>query len=94
MKPSINSAPRRPTTSTACCNPTVFVKDKAVADRDKIQMDLIKLAGGERLLRLTETESGLSLEKKLDANLPILGQKERLLGVFEAALVRAELSAA
>ncbi len=57
-------------------------------------MDLIKLAGGERLLRLTETESGLSLEKKLDANLPILGQKERLLGVFEAALVRAELSAA
>jgi hypothetical protein len=70
------------------------VKDKAVADRDKIQMDLIRLAGGERLLRLTETESGLSLEKKLDAKLPIVGQKERLLGVFEAALARAELSAA
>ncbi len=57
-------------------------------------MDLIRLAGGERLLRLTETESGLSLEKKLDAKLPIVGQKERLLGVFEAALARAELSAA
>jgi len=34
--------------------------------RSKIQIDLIKLAGGERLLRLTEPQSGLSLEKKLD----------------------------
>ncbi len=63
-------------------------------DRSKIQIDLIKLVSGERLLRLTETQSGLSLEKKLDATQPVVRQKEQLLGVFEAALARAELSAA
>ena len=63
-------------------------------DRSKIQIDLIKLVSGERLLRLTEPQSGLSLEKKLEADQPVVRQKERLLGVFEAALARAELSAA
>ena len=63
-------------------------------DRSKIQIDLIKLGSGERLLRLTEPQSGLSLEKKLAADQPVVRQKERLLGVFEAALARAELSAA
>ena len=62
-------------------------------DRSNIQIDVIKLVSGERLLRLTEPESGLSLEKKLDALLPVVRQKERLLVVFEAALARAELSA-
>lgn len=71
-----------------------FVKNKAVVDRSNIQMDLIKLVGGERLLRLTEPRTGLSLEKKLDAKQPIVRQKEQLLNVFEAALVRAELTAA
>ena len=65
-----------------------------MTDRSKIQIDLIKLAGGERLLRLSETQSGLSLEKKLDPQKSVVGQKERLLGVFEAALVRAEVVAA
>ena len=63
-------------------------------DRSKIQIELIKLLNGERLLRLTDPQSGLSLEKKLDAQQPVVGQKERLLGVLEAALARAELSAA
>lgn len=63
-------------------------------DRAKIQIDLIKLTNGERLLRLTEPQSGLSLEKKLMATQPLVRQKERLLGVFEAALVQAELQAA
>ena len=63
-------------------------------DRSKIQIDLIKLVSGERLLRLTEPQSGLSLEKKLEAKQPVVRQKERLIGVFEAALARAELSAA
>ena len=70
------------------------MKNEAVIDRSKIQIDLIKLVSGERLLRLTEPQSGLSLEKKLDARQPVVRQKERLLGVFEAALARAELSAA
>ncbi|MEY4386488.1 MAG: hypothetical protein RLY20_1771 [Verrucomicrobiota bacterium] len=63
-------------------------------DRKNIQIDLIRLVGGERLLRLTEPQTGLSLEKKLDAQQPVARQKERLLGVFEAALARAELIAA
>ncbi|MFN3408865.1 MAG: hypothetical protein ACK45B_07725 [Limisphaerales bacterium] len=63
-------------------------------DRNNIQIDLIKLVSGERLLRLTETQSGLSLEKKLDPQQPVARQKERLFGVFEAALARAALVAA
>ena len=62
-------------------------------DRSTIQIDLIELVSGERVLRLTEQQSGLSLEKKLDAKQPVVRQKQRLLGVFEAALARAELSA-
>jgi hypothetical protein len=63
-----------------------------MVDRDKIQFDLIKLLTGERILRLTEPQSGLSLEKKLSPADAIVLQKEKLLGVFEAALERAELT--
>ena len=59
--------------------------------RDRIQIDLIKLKTGGRLLRLSEPESGLSLEKMLDPGKPVVRQKERLFTVFEAALARAEL---
>ncbi len=65
-----------------------------MVDRKNIQIDLIKLMGGERLLRLTEPQSGLSLEKKLDPKKPVASQKEKLLGVFDAALAQAELMAA
>lgn len=58
----------------------------------QIQVDLIKLANGERLLRLSESTSGLSLEKKIDSQKPLVRQKERLLKTFEAALAR-ELTA-
>jgi len=60
--------------------------------RQKIQFDLIKLLNGERILRLTEPHSGLSLEKKLFPADAVLRQKEKLLAVFEAALARAELT--
>jgi hypothetical protein len=65
-----------------------------VVDRDKIQFDLIKLANGERILRLTEPQSRLSLEKKLAPADAVVRQKEKLLSAFEAALARAEFSAA
>lgn len=58
---------------------------------DKIHIGLVKLLNGERILRLTDQQSGLSLEKKLKASEPIVRQKDRLLQVFEAALARAEL---
>lgn len=38
-----------------------------MSNRDKIITDLIKLTSGERLLRITEPQSGLLLEKKLVA---------------------------
>jgi len=65
-----------------------------MVDRDNIQFDLIKLVGGERLLRFTEPESGLSLEKKLAPTDAVVRQKEKLLRVFEAALARAAALAA
>ena len=63
-------------------------------ERDNIQIELIKLADGKRLLRLLEPQSGLALERMLDPNQPLASQKERLVCAFEAALARAELSAA
>jgi hypothetical protein len=44
-------------------------------DRAKIQRELIKLKGGERLLRLAEPQSGLSLEQKLNPDRPVADQK-------------------
>ena len=64
-----------------------------MASRENIQINLVKLIGGERLLRLTDPESGLALEKKLDPKQPVVRQKERLLGVFEAALAKAGIPA-
>ncbi len=62
--------------------------------RDAIEVDLIKLISGERLLRLTYRPLGLALEKRLDPGLAVARQKQQLFGVFEAALAKAELSAA
>jgi hypothetical protein len=61
-----------------------------MVDHDKIQFDLVKLLNGERILRLTDPQSGLSLEKKLKASEAVVRQKDRLLQVFDAALARAE----
>ena len=70
----------------------VSKKIEAMIDREKIQMELIKLRDGERLLRLTEPQSGLSLERKLNPERPVADQKKQLLSVFEAALEQAELT--
>ena len=71
-----------------------LVQNEFKMDRDIIQMDLIKLIDGKRLLRLTEPQSGLTLEKTLDPKQSILRQKNQLFSVFEAALARAELHTA
>jgi hypothetical protein len=62
-----------------------------MVDLARIQFDLVKLVNGERILRLTDPQSGLSLEKKLAPAEAVVGQKKKLLRVFEAALARAEL---
>jgi hypothetical protein len=64
---------------------------RVMADHEKIQFDLVKLLNGERILRLTDPQSGLSLEKKLKPAEAVVRQKNRLLEVFEAALARAEV---
>ena len=69
------------------------MKNKPVVDRKNIQIDLIKLVGGGRLLRLTEPQSGLVLEKKLDPEKSVATQKQKLFGVFEAALARGVIAA-
>jgi hypothetical protein len=63
-----------------------------MVDQDKIQFDLVRLLNGERILRLTDPRSGLSLEKKLKPAEAVVRQKDLLLQVFEAALARAELT--
>ena len=62
-----------------------------MVDLEKVQFDLVKLVNGERIVRLTDPRSGLSLEQKLAPAEAVLRQKERLLRVFEAALARADL---
>ncbi len=59
-----------------------------VMERQPIQMEMVKLTTGERLLRISEPTSGLCLEKKLDPHQPVVRQKERLQEAFEAALSR------
>ncbi len=70
-----------------------FADNKVMVDHDKIQFDLVKLQNGERILRLTEPQSGLSLEKKLASADAVVRQKEKLLRAFEAALTRLEWTA-
>lgn len=59
----------------------------------QIRIELLKLANGQRLLRLEHPGSGLCLEKRLDEGLPVLAQKQRWQRVFEA-LVERELATA
>jgi hypothetical protein len=58
-----------------------------------IEMLLLKLADGVRILRFSEPESGLCLEKRLDPAQSVARQKEHWEQVFAAMLER-ELDAA
>ncbi len=61
--------------------------------KHNIEILLLKLADGGRILRLCEPRSGLCLEKRLDAQESVARQKERWSHVFLAMLER-ELGAA
>ena len=63
-----------------------------MANRNNIEIELVKLANGARLLRFTEPKSGLTLERKLDPNRPVSDQKQALAKVFEVTLTQAELA--
>ena len=53
-----------------------------------IELLLLKLADGGRILRFSEPQSGLCLEKRLDACESVARQKERWKHVFTAMLER------
>jgi hypothetical protein len=56
--------------------------------KHEIEILLPKLADGARVLRLSEPQSGLCLEKRLDAQEPVARRKERWRQVFVAMLER------
>jgi len=58
----------------------------------KMEIELVKLADGARLLRFTDFRSGVSVERKLDAGRSVDKQKQQLAEVFEAAVARAQLA--
>ncbi len=62
--------------------------------RKRIEVDLIKLTDGARLLRLTEHETGLALEKRLNRTQSVVRQKQQLLALFKAALAQTQEVAA
>jgi hypothetical protein len=57
---------------------------------DSIQITLLKLKDGTRLLRLTESETGLALERAMNPNRPLLRQKQQMKALFDSMLQRAE----
>lgn len=61
--------------------------------KDNIQIQLITLTSGGRLLRLDDPETGLSVERKLDPEKPLVAQKAKLVRLFDEML-RAEIAAA
>jgi hypothetical protein len=61
-----------------------------VAERDNIEIELIKLASGARLLRFREPNSGLALERALDPNRPVADQRQELAEIFRATLAQAQ----
>ncbi len=52
----------------------------------EIRIDLMRPAGGGRLLRLCDQESGLCLEKSLDPHLAVLPQQARWMRAFRDLL--------
>jgi len=58
---------------------------------DNIQITLLRLKDGSRLLRLSEPETGLALERALNPSRPVLRQKQQLKALFEAMLQRSEV---
>lgn len=60
---------------------------------EQIRVELLKLANGERLLRLEHPTSGLCLEKRLDAGIPLVAQTTRWREVFASLLARELLAA-
>ncbi|MBE2286617.1 MAG: hypothetical protein IAE77_24390 [Prosthecobacter sp.] len=55
-----------------------------------IQINLLRLKDGSRLLRLSEPETGLALERVLNPSRPVLRQKQQLKALFEPMIQGAD----
>jgi hypothetical protein len=51
---------------------------------DNIQITLLRLKDDSRLICLSETETGLALERVLNPHRPLLRQKQQLKALFES----------
>ena len=60
----------------AGCSPET--REGQIAMNDPIEIQLVKFTDGGRLLRLSEKATGLSLEKRLAPELPVIRQQARL----------------
>lgn len=60
---------------------------------NNLRIQLITLTTGGRLLRVEDPGTGLSLERKLNPEKPVVSQKAKLLQLFEA-MIQSELAAA
>ena len=58
------------------------VNNEGMPESENTRIDLIKLTDGARLLRFTDVRSGVSVERKLDANRSVDKQKKQLAEVF------------
>jgi hypothetical protein len=56
----------------------------------KIDIELVKLTNGVRLMRLTSQSSTLALEQQLDQEQAVSTQKKLLLSLFKAVLKQSE----
>ncbi|MFM2178299.1 MAG: hypothetical protein RL015_2397 [Verrucomicrobiota bacterium] len=58
---------------------------------ENIQITLLKLKESSQLLRLTEPETGLALERAINPQRPLLAQKQQLKALFESMIQRADV---
>ena len=52
-----------------------------------VRIQLVRLSDGQKLMRIEDDATGLSVEKKLSPEAPVAAQKAKLLRLFEAMLV-------
>ncbi len=52
-----------------------------------IHIQLVQLTDGQKLMRIEDKSTGLSVERKLSPELPLVAQKNKLVRLFESLLL-------
>ncbi len=53
----------------------------------KTRIQIVQLADGRKLMRIEDETSGLSVERNLSPELPLVAQKTKLMRLFETLLL-------